>query len=59
MKDNEPEIDESLLTPGQKAELEKPKVGKGWWIFWGVLLALIAFCIVMIVVLQHALPYSV
>ena len=51
MKDNEPEIDESLLTPGQKAELEKPKVGKGWWIFWGVLLALIAFCIVMIVVL--------
>lgn len=51
-KENEPEVDESLLTEGQKQELNKPAVSKKWLIFWGVLIALIAVCVIVILVLR-------
>ena len=50
-EEREPQVDESLLTPGQKKELEKPAIGKRWWIFWGVLLVLITICVIVIVAL--------
>ena len=43
------EIDESLLTPAQKAELERSPISWKWIVFWGVLLLLIAICILVIV----------
>lgn len=50
-KTPEPEVDESLLTPEQKAELAKPKVSKNWWILWGVLAALIIACVLVVIFL--------
>ena len=44
----EPEIDESLLTPAQKREMEKPLFPKKAFIFLGVLLALIVICVIVI-----------
>ena len=46
-KRDEPEIDESLLTEGQKEELSKKPSAKGFLIFAGVVVALIAICLVL------------
>ena len=43
-----PEIDESLLTEGQKEELSKKPSAKGFLIFAGVVVALIAICFIII-----------
>lgn len=43
-----PEIDESLLTEGQKEELSKKPSAKGFLIFAGVVVALIAICFIVI-----------
>lgn len=55
-KDNlpEPEIDESLLTPGQKRELEKPLFPKTAFIFFLVILLLIIICVIIIACLPKA-----
>ena len=50
-KDNEPEIDESLLTEGQKAELQKHLFNWKWALFWGILITLIGICVLVIVLL--------
>ena len=50
-EDLEPEVDESLLTPEQKQELEKPFFKWKYLVVWGILLALIVACIVVISVL--------
>ena len=50
-KDDEPKIDESLLTKGQKRELAKTTFNKKWAIFWAVLVALIIVCVIVILVL--------
>lgn len=47
-KRDEPEIDESLLTEGQKEELSKNPSAKGFLIFAGVAVALIAICFIVI-----------
>ncbi len=47
----EPEIDESLLTPAQKKELEKPFFNWKYLIVWGVLIAAIITCIIVLAVL--------
>ena len=47
-KRDDPQIDESLLTEGQKAELNKKPSAKGFLIFAGVVVALIAICFVVI-----------
>lgn len=47
-KRDEPQIDESLLTEGQKAELNKKPSAKGFLIFAGVVVALIAICFIVI-----------
>lgn len=44
----EPEIDESLLTPAQKREMEKPLFPKKAFIFFGILLVLIVICVIVI-----------
>ena len=50
-KDNEPKVDESLLTEGQKRELAKTTFNKKWAIFWAVLVVLIIICVIVILVL--------
>ena len=50
--EEEPEVDESLLTPEQKRELEKPFFKMKYLLIWGVLLAAIIACIVIICVLR-------
>lgn len=54
MKDKtpEPEIDESLLTPAQKREMEKPLFNVKWAVFWGVVLLLMLTCLIVILVLR-------
>ena len=47
-KRDEPEIDESLLIEGQKEELSKKPSAKGFLIFAGVVVALIAICFIVI-----------
>lgn len=47
-KRDEPVIDESLLTEGQKEELSKKPSAKGFLIFAGVVVALIAICFIVI-----------
>lgn len=47
-KRDEPQIDESLLTPEQKAELNKKPSAKGFLIFSGVVVALIVICFIVI-----------
>ena len=44
-----PEIDESLLTPAQKAEMEAKRLSKGWIIFFAVMLTLILGCVLAII----------
>ena len=51
-KEDEPQIDESLLTEGQKRELAKTTFNKKWAIFWAVLVALIVACVIVICVLS-------
>ena len=53
-KEVEPEIDESLLTPAQKRELEKPLFPKKAFIFFGVILVLIIICVIVILALPKA-----
>ena len=48
----EPEVDESLLTPEQKKELEKPFFKWKYLVVWGVLVALIVACIIVLAVLR-------
>ncbi len=50
-KHDEPEVDESLLTEGQKRELEKRLFNWKWAVFWGVLATLIVVCVIVIVLL--------
>ena len=50
--EEEPEIDESLLTPEQKRELEKPFFRKKYLLIWGILVAAIIACIVVVCVLR-------
>lgn len=52
-KEKEPEIDESLLTPEQYAELHKKRNYKPWIIFFSVLALLIIICIVVIAVCKN------
>lgn len=47
-KDDEPKIDESLLTEEQKEELKSKKVNVAFLIFIGVVLLLMIACIVVI-----------
>lgn len=47
-KRDEPQIDESLLTKGQKEELNKKPSAKGFLIFAGVVVALIVICFIVI-----------
>lgn len=50
-----PEIDESLLTPEQKAEMEKERrFPWKWAIFTGVILLLMIACIIVISVLPQS-----
>ena len=50
-----PEIDESLLTPEQKAEMEKEKAFPWKWaIFTGVILLLMVVCVIVIMCLPSA-----
>ena len=54
-EDDIPEIDESLLTPEQKAEMEKERAFPWKWaIFTGVILLLMIVCIIVISVLPKA-----
>ena len=50
-KNDEPEIDESLLTEAQKAEMKKSPFNWKWGLFWGVVIALIIVCIIVIALL--------
>jgi hypothetical protein len=52
IEEEEPEIDESLLTPEQKEELAKPFFKWKYLVVWGVLIAAIVACIVVICVLR-------
>ena len=52
-KEDEPQIDESLLTEGQKRELSKKTFNKKWAIFWAVLGGLILACVIVILVLTR------
>lgn len=45
---NEPEVDESLLTPEQREELRARPSRKGFFLFCAVLLLLIAACLAVI-----------
>ena len=54
VEEQEPEIDESLLTPAQKREMEKPLFPKKAFIFFGVLLTLIIICVIVILALPKA-----
>ena len=49
---NEPEVDESLLSPQEKEGYHKPLFRYQWLIVWGILLVLIAICAVVIAVLS-------
>ena len=51
MKRIDPEIDESLLTPAQKAEMNRSQFNWKWAVFWGVTLLLIGVCVLVIVLL--------
>lgn len=51
-REEEPEIDESLLTEEQKAELHSKKISLPWIIFFSVMAVLIAACVIVIVVLR-------
>lgn len=54
-EDDLPEIDESLLTPEQKAEMEKEsRFPWKWAIFTGVILLLMIACIIVICALPKA-----
>ncbi len=50
--EEEPEIDESLLTPEQKEEMAKPFFKWQYLVVWGVLIAAIIACIVVLLVLR-------
>ncbi len=50
-KENEPQIDESLLTPKQKEELHRPLFSWKGAIALGILLLLIVACILVIVLI--------
>ena len=51
-EDDFPKIDESLLTPEQKAEMEKEShFPWKWLLFTGIILTLMIVCIVVILVL--------
>ena len=52
-KDDEPKIDESLLTEVQKEELKSKKVNVAFLIFIGVVLLLMIACIVVIFSLKN------
>ena len=50
--EEEPEIDESLLTDAQKEELSKPFFKWKYLVVWGILIAAIIACIVVLAVLR-------
>lgn len=50
---DEPQIDESLLTPAQKEEMHRSGVNIPSLIFFGVLLLLILVCVLVIVLLPQ------
>lgn len=55
-KDNktevEPEVDESLLTDAQKEELSKPFFKWKYLVIWGILIAAIVACVIVLAVLR-------
>ena len=50
-EEEEPKVDKSLLTEGQKRELAKKTLTWKWLLFWGIVLALIVVCVIVIVLL--------
>lgn len=48
----EPEVDESLLTDAQKEELSKPFFKWKYLVIWGILIAAIVACIIVLAVLR-------
>ena len=50
--EEEPEVDESLLTDSQKEELAKPFFKWKYLVIWGVLIAAIVACIIVLAVLR-------
>ena len=50
-KEDEPQIDESLLTEGQKKELQKRLFNWKWAVFWAVIVTLMIVAIIVIVLL--------
>ena len=51
MNHDEPEIDESQLSPAQREEMHRKLFNWKWAVFWGILVVLIAVCIIVIVLL--------
>ncbi len=51
-EEKEPQIDESLLTPKQKEEMEKPLFPKKAAIFMAVILALMVVCLIVLAVVR-------
>ena len=52
MKEEEPKVDESLLTEGQKRELSKRLFNWKWAVFWGVVGTLMIVCLIVILCLH-------
>ena len=50
-QENEPEIDESLLTPAQKKLMHEHTFNWKWGLFWGIIVTLMLICLNVIVVL--------
>ena len=53
-KEDEPQIDESLLTKEQYEELHRKRNYKPWIIFFVTLFALMAICVIVIVICRNA-----
>jgi hypothetical protein len=53
-KEDEPRIDESLLTKEQYDELHRKRNYKPWIIFSATLFVLMAICVIVIVICRNA-----
>lgn len=52
MKEKDPEIDTSMLTKEQKEEMERKPLNLAYFIFVGIIIVLMAICIVVISLLN-------
>ena len=50
-RNEEPEVDESLLTPMQKKLMHQGTFNRKWAVFWGIVLTLMLICLIVILVL--------